>query len=105
MKKLFLFLTLILGCVTFSSAQSRVAVYVDGNIDDFHKDLINAKATSRISKTRGLLAVERNDDFLRAIRDEIDYQVSGEVRTDQIAAIGKRYGAHYVAVFIAKQNC
>ncbi len=93
----------VLMCVSLGAlAQQKVAVYVGGNIDSYRKDLISSKATSRISRTNGYVVVERNEAFLRALTKEQDYQLSGEVPDEEIIAVGRRYGAKYVAVFIAK---
>ena len=102
MKKVFLLLTMALCVVVGVNAQSagknNVAVYITGNVDNSNKEIISSKLVSRISNTKGYAAVERTEAFLNAITQESDYQVSGEVRDDQIAIIGKRFGATLVAV-------
>lgn len=40
---------------------------------------------------------------MAALTKEQDYQVSGEVRDDQIAEISARFGVRYVAIFDANQ--
>lgn len=101
MKKVLLLALLTFGVATFVQAQSkeRVAVYVLGAIDDSYKKIISSKAVSRISRSNEYAAVERTDAFIDALTREQDYQLSGEVRDDQIAALGRRFGARYVAVF------
>jgi len=105
MKKVLLLALLSFGVTTFVQAQSkeRVAVYVLGTISDNCKKIISSKAVSRISRSNEYAAVERTDAFIDALTEEQDYQLSGEVRDDQIAALGRRFGARYVAVLEATE--
>ena len=113
MKKVFLLLTMALCVIVGVNAQGagkdKVAVYVTGNVDNSNKEIISSKMISRVSNTKGYVAVERTEAFLNAITQESDYQVSGEVRDDQIATLGKRFGAKLVAVVEAntttEENC
>lgn len=101
MKKLFL-VALVATCLAGSAQaqeKEKVAVYVTGAIENADLKIIGSKAVSRISRSDEYVAVERTDTFLKAITREQDYQLSGEVRDDQIAALGKRFGVRYVAVF------
>lgn len=106
MKKIFLLGLLALGIVPSVCAQSKekIAVYVSGEISNNYKKVISAKAVSRISRSEKYAAVERTDAFLDVLTKEQDYQLSGEVRDDQIAELGVRFGARYVAVFEATQT-
>lgn len=92
---------LVLGMTPFVQAQvkAKVAVYVSGEIDGACKKIISSKAVSRISRSTEYAAVERTEAFLGVLTKEQDFQLSGEVRDDQIAALGKRFGARYVAAF------
>lgn len=103
MKKLLLLALLALGTMAFVKAQSKekVAVYVSGTVDDTCKNIISAKAVSRISRSTGYAAVERTKAFIDMLTTEQDYQLAGEIRDDQIAALGKRFGARYVAAIEA----
>lgn len=102
MKKLFL-LTLFAFCAAMyvhaQQYKEKVAVYVSGDINSKHKKIISSKAVSRISRSENFTAVERTDAFLDVLTKEQDYQLSGEVRDDEIAKLGRRFGAKYVAVF------
>ena len=102
MKKVFLLLTMALCVVVGVNAQGvgkdKVAVYVTGNLDNSHKQIVTAKAMSRISRCKEYVTLERTEAFLNAIVQESDYQVSGEVREDQIVSIGQRFGAQLVAI-------
>ena len=51
---------------------------------------------THISRSTTYAAVERSQEFLDVMMKEQDYEFSGEVRLDQIASFGKRYGARYV---------
>ena len=97
------FLVLLAFCfTTFCYAQEqekkKVALYVSGEISDANKKIVSSKAVSRISRSTEYVAVERTEAFLNALSKEQDYQLSGEVRDEQIVALSKRFGAKYVAV-------
>lgn len=99
-------LLLAIGVSTIAEAQvkEKVAVYVSGNVSGNYKKIIGSKAVTRISRSEDYAAVERTDAFLNVLTKEQDYQLSGEVRDDQIAALGVRFGVKYVAVFEATQT-
>ncbi len=105
MKKLLLLFLLMIGVTTLVQSQTKekVAVYVLGDVDDSYKNIISSKAVSRISRSDNYVAVERTSAFISALMEEQDYQLSGEVRDDQIAELGIRFGARYVAVFEASE--
>ena len=105
MKKVLLLALLAFGITTLVQAQNKqkVAVYVLGTISDNYKKIISSKAVSRISRCNEYAAVERTDAFINALTKEQDYQLSGEVRDDQIAELGRRFGARYVAIFEATE--
>lgn len=105
MKKVLLLALLAFGITTLVQAQNKqkVAVYVLGTISDNYKKIISSKAVSRISRSNEYAAVERTEAFIDALTKEQDYQLSGEVRDDQIAELGRRFGARYVAVFEATE--
>ena len=103
MKRYFIFMAIIFGMIAPSvSAQTvkkKVAVYMTGNdVDESYKKIIGAKFVSTITATDEYAAVERTADFLAALSSEQDYQASGEVRDNQIARIGQRFGVRYVVV-------
>ncbi|MBP3356691.1 MAG: hypothetical protein J6K95_05985 [Rikenellaceae bacterium] len=107
MKKLFLLALSLWGvtvCVEAQQTKEKVAVYVSGDVSAGYKKIISAKAVSRISRSESFAAVERTDAFLDVLTKEQDYQLSGEVRDDQIAELGRRFGARYVAVLEATET-
>lgn len=106
MKKFLLFALFAVCISAFAQAQTKekVAVYVTGNVSCTYKKIISSKAVSRISRSDSYVAVERTDAFLKALSKEQDYQLSGEVRDDQIAELGVRFGVRYVAVFDVTQT-
>ncbi len=73
--------------------KENVAVCVIGDISTTNQKIISAKAVSRISSSKQYAAVERTSAFLNVLTKEQDFQLSGEVRDDQIADLGKRFGA------------
>ena len=100
-----LILTLVLsigvGVAAFAqdAPKKKVAVYMTGDkIDDAYKKVIGSKLVTAITESGRYAAVERTSDFLAAISAENDYQTSGEVRDNQIAALGQKFGVKYVVV-------
>ena len=100
MKKMLLvsFLSL-MAVVAHAQYKSTVAVYVTGHADKAERNIVASKAVARLSKSKEYVAVERTGTFMAALAKEQDYQLSGEVADEDIAELGKRYGARYVAVF------
>lgn len=99
----YIIITLILfGLITpVTNAQNpkeKVAVYMTGEIENTYKKVIGAKLVSAITATDKYVAVERTDDFLAALSNELDYQTSGAVKDSQIAVIGQQFGVRYVVV-------
>ncbi|MCM1316757.1 MAG: hypothetical protein NC241_01095 [Bacteroides sp.] len=79
--------------------KKKVAVYMTGDkVDDTYKKVIGSKLVTAITESGEYAAVERTSDFLAAISAENDYQTSGEVRDNQIAALGQKFGVKYVVV-------
>lgn len=87
---------------TFDSSvvvKKKLAVYVTGeDVDSGYKKVIGSKLVSTITGTNEFAAVERTADFLAALATETDYQVSGEVRDNQIVKLGHKFGVKYVVV-------
>ncbi len=102
-KVLFAFVAFFISLFAYGQSKEKVAIYVIGDVNESIQKVISSKAAARISRSDRLIAVERTDDFLAALTREQDYQVSGEVRDDQIAEIGARFGVRYVAIFDANQ--
>lgn len=86
------------------AVKKKVAVYVSGDIDASYKKVIGSKMVSQITKSKTYTAVERTADFLAELQREMDYQTSGEVRDNQIASIGKKFGVKFVAIADATES-
>lgn len=98
MKKISLIALLIL-CITFiAGAQKKVAVYVTGDQETGVKKVLGSKMVTYITESEDFTAIERTADFLAALREEQDHQLSGEVSNSQIVKLGQQFGARYVAV-------
>lgn len=106
MKTMLRLLSALLFCLTVSApvmaqdvAKKRVAVYTTGkDVDDAYNKVLNAKIVAAVAGTGRYAVIERNSEFLSAITEETDMQTSGEVRNDQIVALGQRYGARFIIV-------
>lgn len=100
MKKILIILIiLIVPICSTAQAQKRIAVLVNGNTNIRQaKQQMETYMTSTIVKTKGYTAIERNNEFLNAIENEINYQLNGNVAINQIAKIGEQFGAQYIAI-------
>ncbi len=105
MKKLLLILVLLTGFAISSTAQTRMGVYVGGNVSPYLKEVISASASSSIALTCGVIAVERIKEFCNALEKEVDFQLSGLVADKDVVALGRRYSADCVAVIVARCDC
>lgn len=82
-------------------APKKVAVYVEGEISNANKSIINSCVLARLSDNDSYKAFERNSSFVKALDREQDFQVSGEVPEKEIREVGKRMGVDYVIVVVA----
>jgi formylglycine-generating enzyme required for sulfatase activity/TolB-like protein len=80
-----------------SKSKECVAVYVSGIGDEEETNkILGIKLVSAITKSVQYAAMERTDAFLKQLRNEQDYQTSGNVDDSQLAALGKQFGVQYV---------
>jgi hypothetical protein len=109
MKRIFLILLVVCACVTLAiqklAAQSQpvIAVYVVTNDADTPetkaiKQVLEAKLAEAIVKSGLFIGVERSEAFLAQLLKEQEYQLSGNVRDDQIAMLAMQSGAKYLCV-------
>ena len=102
MKKILL--TLMMVAVLFvapSQAQNqrlKLAVYATGNIDALLKNIAQNNASTELVNCGRYQMIERSAEFLRFVSEEQNYQRSGAVDDNQIAELGKQYGADCVYV-------
>lgn len=102
MKRYVILIAIIFGVVAPSvrsqEVKKKVAVYMTGSDAESYKKVIGARLVSTITATNEYAAVERTEEFLAALSEERDYQLSGEVRDNQIVSLGRRFGVRYVVV-------
>lgn len=79
----------------------KVAVYVEGDISQATKSIINSSVMARLSGNKEYRPFDRNTAFINALNKEQDYQVSGEVPEKEIRAVGERMGVDFVIVINA----
>lgn len=97
MKK-FLLICVVLILSISATAQTKVVVYVKGEIKEENlKKVFASKLVTAIAKSSDYVAIELNDNFIAAIDDEHNRQNSGEVNTKDAFEIGQRYAAKYIA--------
>ncbi len=88
-----------IGASADEVVKKKVAVYVSGeDMDASIRKVLGAKLVSAITSSGQFAAVERTAEFLSAMSKENNYQVSGEVRDNQIAKLGQKFGVKYVVV-------
>jgi len=81
------------------TVKKKLAVYVSGRDTDASiKKVFGSKLVGAIANSNGYAAVERTAEFLDALSTENDYQTSGEVRDNQIASLGQKFGVRFVIV-------
>lgn len=93
-------ITVLAGLFGFDAfaAGKKVAVYVEGDMSQANKSIVNSSVLARLSGNKDYRAFERNSAFISALDKEQDYQVSGEVPEKEIRAVGERMGVDYVIV-------
>ncbi len=100
MKKILLMLVMVIF-VAPSQAQNqrlKLAVYATGNIDALLKNIAQNNASTELVNCGRYQMIERSSEFLRFVSEEQNYQRSGAVDDNQIAELGKQYGADCVCV-------
>lgn len=99
MKKIVFFCFAIVYATSLLGQKQSIAIYVSGNSDENIKKVIGAKLVSAITKSsEDYAAVERTADFLAKLREEQNYQVSGNVDDQQITRIGRQFGVNFIVV-------
>ena len=91
-------MAMLLAVCSFAQAPRKVAVYVTGDVEDSYKKVIGSKLVSGITQSGEYVAVERTNEFLAALTQEQDYQMSGAVNDQQIVKLGAQFGVRYVLV-------
>ncbi len=102
MKRIVLTLMMLVALfVEPSQAQNqrlKLAVYATGNIDPLLKNIAQNNASTELVNCGRYQMIERSAEFLRSVSEEQNYQRSGAVDDNQIAELGKQYGADCVCV-------
>ncbi len=99
MKKITILFLLFLSCVCFAenaSASKKVAVYVEGEINNSNKSIVSSAVLARMSGNKEYTPFERNESFINALNNEQDLQLSGEVPESEIRKVGERLGVDFV---------
>lgn len=77
--------------------KKKVAVYVSGDdANEQQKKVIGSKVGTALVRSGDYALVETSKEFIDALMKEVDRQTSGEVRQNQIVALGNKYGVRYV---------
>lgn len=100
MKKILVMMILVLSGAMFAESAfaqtKKVAVYVEGEVSNKVKSIVNSAVLARMSGNKGYAPFERNEAFINALTKEQDYQLSGEVPEEEIREVGERLGVDYV---------
>ncbi len=76
----------------------KLAVYATGNMEIPLKNIAQNTASTELVNGGRYQMIERSSEFLKIVSTEQNYQRSGEVDDNQIAELGKQYGADCVCV-------
>ncbi len=76
----------------------KLAVYATGNMEMPLKNIAQNTASTELVNGGRYQMIERSSEFLKIVSTEQNYQRSGEVDDNQIAELGKQYGADCVCV-------
>ena len=102
MKKYLLTLVIIFAVIVnplqSQSQRLKLAVYATGNVDNLLKNIAQNNASTELVNCGRYQMIERSAEFLRFVSEEQNYQRSGAVDDNQIAELGKQYGADCVCV-------
>ena len=102
MKRILAFLLLSLTsfyCTSvYAAAQKKTAVYVQGHLTELQYNIVSSSVIERLYDNPKFKLFERNEDFLGAIINEQDFELSGDVAPEEIREIGKKLGVDYVIV-------
>lgn len=80
-----------------SDDSTKIAVYVDDDNMGL-ADFVSATFVDAFVHNSNFIALERTDDFLKAVNSEHQYQRSGMIDDQQIARLGKQSGTKYVCI-------
>lgn len=78
--------------------KKKVVVYVTGDADAKQNKVIGSKVGNAFVESGKYILIETSKEFLDALMKEVDRQTSGDVRSNQIVALGNRYGVKTVVV-------
>ncbi|MDE6450153.1 MAG: hypothetical protein K2L41_08765 [Muribaculaceae bacterium] len=98
MKKFFIIIAIAICAVCQLIAQNQIAIYVVGDASNSYKKVVASALTQAVNSDGHFQAVERTEDFLGALGNEVSYQNSGAVSQARITELGRQFGAQYVFV-------
>ena len=95
--RLFTLIMILAISLTISAQQKKVAVYITGEDSGVNK-VLGDQLVAAFARSGKYVAVERTASFLAELGKEHNYQRSGAVSDNQIAALGVQFGVNYVCV-------
>lgn len=87
-----------------ASAATKVAIMVDGTIDESDKSIIYSRIATVLNANKKLDVLERESEFMDMLTKEQAYQLSGEVAPSEICKLGLRWGANYIIGVYITEN-
>ena len=85
-----------LSLTTFAQQKPKIAVYMTG--DDPINEIVSNRLVDDFARGNEYTTVERTASFLAELSKEHNYERSGEVDDEQIAALGRQFNVQYVCV-------
>lgn len=96
MKKLIILLLSVLSLTAVAQQKPKIAVYMTG--DDPINEIVSNRLVDDFARGNEYTTVERTASFLAELSKEHNYERSGEVDDEQIAALGRQFNVQYVCV-------
>lgn len=92
------FILILLSVISLAAfaQKPKLAVYMTG--DDPINEIVSNRLVDDLARGNEYTTVERTASFLAALSKEHNYERSGEVNDEQIAALGKQFNVQYVCV-------
>lgn len=85
-----------------SQLPPQAIIAIVNNLSDEAAEVVFHTLESNLVNNHIVNVVERNKEILQLIKNELDFQLSGEVSDDSLVPIGKKLGAQYIVYFSVK---
>jgi len=98
MKRLTVFLIMLLCTAAAAQDLPRIAVYVTGDVRENETSALGTRILASLVNSGRYAGIERSESFLAKIDEEHIKQRSGAIDDGQISELGKQFGVKYICV-------